>query len=284
MVKISGAANGASGDQADQHGLTVGSEHSVEFLLELLMVRSVNSAASALGEYVASHASAPPPPPPPSTAPSPPPPPSILDRQFVAMMNGRASELGLKSTRYTNPHGMDPEDTVDECEGNAFHKKDCQHFSTARDLARLAHHALALTGFAALVKKRDMTVGSAEKLNTNKFLRSESSSYYDSRVYGVKTGTTHRAGPCLVSAWKDRRRDVIIVVLGSTDSWYPKDGDPKYFKPLACAVDEEDVCEPDVAKSYVHVCEDRICKLWPGAMYDARYEDTQTLMKLVFGN
>jgi hypothetical protein len=24
--------------------------------------------------------------------------------------------------------------------------------------------------------------------------------------------------------------------------------------------------------------------LWPGAMYDARYEDTQTLMKLVFGN
>ena len=55
--------------------------------------------------------------------------------RFIALMNRTAVELGLKETHFVNPNGL-PADG---------------HHSSARDLARLTHHALALPAFAAYV-------------------------------------------------------------------------------------------------------------------------------------
>jgi D-alanyl-D-alanine carboxypeptidase (penicillin-binding protein 5/6) len=130
--------------------------------------------------------------------------------RFVAEMNRVAVELGLHETHFENPNGL-PGPT---------------HHSSARDLARLAHHALAEPAFAAVVSTRQhgctLVDGQGKRRNvvwknTNHLLDIEG---YD----GVKTGTTQAAGTCLVASGRRGRDHLIVVVLGgstSPDSRYP---------------------------------------------------------------
>lgn len=123
---------------------------------------------------------------------------------FVAAMNRKAEELGMKSTHFNNTHGLPSEG----------------HVTTARDLAKLAFAAYKQLGFRTLVStpQHGYTVDSAtgykrniEWHNTNQLLRIEG---YD----GIKTGTTNAAGSCLVSTAERDGHRLIIVVLGSTSS------------------------------------------------------------------
>jgi D-alanyl-D-alanine carboxypeptidase (penicillin-binding protein 5/6) len=130
--------------------------------------------------------------------------------RFVAEMNRVAEELGLHETHFDNPNGL-PTPT---------------HRSSARDLARLARHALAEPVFANVVStgRRGCTLvdrqGKTRKVvwtNTNHLLDIEG---YD----GVKTGTTQAAGTCLVASGRRGRDHLIVVVLGGSsapDSRYP---------------------------------------------------------------
>ena len=148
-------------------------------------------------------------------------------------MTKRAKLLNLKNTHFVNAHGRDPEDVTRHrkrktrrCTGNQFKKKACQHFSTAHDLARLTRYALKNPRFRALVSQRSFTVKRGKKVsryeNTNQLLGETIRGW---SVYGVKTGTTNRAGHCLVSAAKKGQRDVTIVVLRSTIQGQKKNGD-----------------------------------------------------------
>lgn len=123
---------------------------------------------------------------------------------FIAAMNRKAEEIGMKSTHFNNPHGL-PSDG---------------HQTTARDLAQLAYEAFKLPGFRELVAtpQRGYTVDSVTGYqrnivwrNTNQLLRTEG---YD----GIKTGTTNAAGSCLVSTAERDGHRLIIAVLGSTSS------------------------------------------------------------------
>jgi serine-type D-Ala-D-Ala carboxypeptidase (penicillin-binding protein 5/6) len=130
--------------------------------------------------------------------------------RFIAEMNRVADELGLHETHFENPNGL-PAPT---------------HRSSARDLAKLAHHAMAEPTFAAVVATRKhgyaLVNGDGNKrnvvwTNTNHLLDIEG---YD----GVKTGTTNAAGTCLVASGRRGSDHVIVVVLGgsnSPDSRYP---------------------------------------------------------------
>ncbi len=123
---------------------------------------------------------------------------------FVAAMNAEAARLGMSSTHYMNPHGLTHED----------------HLSTAADLAVLARTALQNPLFQHYVSTRryGVTVTGASGYernivweNTNQLLGIEG---YD----GVKTGTTDKAGACLVSTGSRNGRRLIMVVLGSAAS------------------------------------------------------------------
>ena len=130
--------------------------------------------------------------------------------RFIAEMNRVAAELGLHETHFENPNGL-PAPT---------------HRSSARDLARLARHALAEPAFAAVVSTRKhgctLVDGEGKRrnvvwTNTNHLLDTEG---YD----GVKTGTTQGAGTCLVASGRRGEDHLIVVVLGgssSPDSRYP---------------------------------------------------------------
>ena len=112
-------------------------------------------------------------------------------------MNAKANELGLKNTRFANPHGLDASG----------------HYSSARDLATLARDAMKNPEFCALVKTRSCTIpgptsGIVRTLtNTNLLLGK------DDWVTGVKTGFTDDAGFCLVASGTKNGVSVLSVVL-----------------------------------------------------------------------
>lgn len=116
---------------------------------------------------------------------------------FVARMNERAAELGLKDTHFDNPSGLDGE----------------THYTTAYELAKLAAAALQNETFAQVVASKSYTAGTRTMVNHNKMLR-----LYDGAV-GVKTGFTKTAGRCLVSAAQRDGRTVIAVTLNDGNDW-----------------------------------------------------------------
>ncbi|MCY2967559.1 MAG: serine hydrolase [Planctomycetota bacterium] len=121
--------------------------------------------------------------------------------RFVAEMNREAGRLGLKESRYLNPHGL----------------PQSKHTSSARDLARLTSAALRDDLFRKIVATREYTAevrspeGKARTVvwrNTNRLLGIEG-------YRGVKTGYTKAAGSCLVSTGIRGKDELIVVVLGS---------------------------------------------------------------------
>ncbi|MEV4439538.1 serine hydrolase [Streptomyces sp. NPDC049577] len=125
---------------------------------------------------------------------------------FIDKMNKRAAELGLKNTKYDSFDGISRA-------GN--------NYTTPRDSAKLARHALA-NGMFAVVAKTASTKQKAANVNrtyywdnTNKLLGS-----YKGAI-GIKTGTGTAAGPCLVFAAQRGKRTVVGVVLNDATNRYP---------------------------------------------------------------
>ncbi len=207
---VGGTCMNISGMSCPNGGLQVGERLSLRDLLYGVMLRSGNEAANTLAAFVSG---------------------SVSD--FVTLMNQRAEELGMEDTSFVTPHGRDPEDLFGSCDGDEFDEPQCAHYSTARDLARLASVALNVALFAQIVRTdgyftttRTTSAGVSRNgrlCTTNRLVRngatcSSSASAY-SGAYGVKTGTTGRAGSCLVSAARRSSwlgsKDVIAVVLGA---------------------------------------------------------------------
>ena len=158
--------------------LTAGEKFTLESLLQGALIKSGNDATVAIAEQVAGD-----------------------ERLFMDLANRKARTLGAVRTEFYNPHGLP-------------HPK---HVTTAYDLALIANYAMGNPVFAEMVKTRETSISSLNSRrkvnlkNTNKLL------WNDPRIIGVKTGTTDRAGKCLVTAAEHEGRILIGVVLKSGD-------------------------------------------------------------------
>ena len=214
--------------------LAAGDTISLRDLLNMALVASAGDAAVAVGTYIGERVylralqSRPP-----GLQTRAPAPLSARDA-FVARMNARAAELGLEDTSYVDITGRDPEDLNENgefpdqagCVGNEFDVAACAHYTTARDLASLARVALDRPLFAGIVRTTAGTTTTWTRpsgpdpdetvFTTNQLLPGQSRAYPG--TYGVKTGTTYRAGENLVSAATVGGEDVIAVALGSDAS------------------------------------------------------------------
>ncbi|MDQ9169174.1 D-alanyl-D-alanine carboxypeptidase family protein [Oxalobacteraceae bacterium R-40] len=148
---------------------------SINDLLYGLIVQSGNDAAVALAEAVAGS-----------------------EEAFAGLMNREAERMGLKSTRFANPHGLPSPN----------------NYSTARDLATLASRLINdHPDLYKIYSTKSFTYNKITQPNRNRLLWS------DPTVDGMKTGHTQAAGYCLVASAKrpngkgDRR--LISVVLGT---------------------------------------------------------------------
>ncbi|MEC4722644.1 D-alanyl-D-alanine carboxypeptidase family protein [Noviherbaspirillum sp. CPCC 100848] len=147
----------------------------VNDLLYGLIVQSGNDAAVALAEAI-----------------------SGSEDAFVTLMNREAERMGLKNTRFANPHGLPSPD----------------NFSTAQDLATLAGRMIAdHPDHYKIYSTRAFTYNKIKQANRNRLL------WLDPTVDGMKTGHTSGAGYCLISTAKrtngTSERRLISVILGT---------------------------------------------------------------------
>jgi D-alanyl-D-alanine carboxypeptidase (penicillin-binding protein 5/6) len=182
VATVSPAAAGQGGSRL---GLGAGDRLRVEDLLAAMLVRSANDACRALAEHEAGS-----------------------EASFVARMNRRAAELGLRDTRFANACGWDAKG----------------HYASASDLAVLAETALRVPTFAALVARPEArleTVDGRRQFvvhNTNVLLGRLRG------VTGVKSGFTRRAGPCLIALAERERVRVLAVLLNGSNRWWEAAG------------------------------------------------------------
>ncbi|HHT48476.1 MAG TPA: D-alanyl-D-alanine carboxypeptidase [Firmicutes bacterium] len=160
--------------------LKAGDQITLGELLEGVMLRSGNDGSVALAEHIAGSEPA-----------------------FAELMNRKAREIGALNTNFRNPHGLTAPN----------------HYTTAFDLALITRYGFGNPEFARIVGAREEAVEwyqgtkTRQVRNTNRLLWSLAG------ADGVKTGTTNKAGYCLVaSATRDGRR-FITVVLNSPDRW-----------------------------------------------------------------
>ena len=120
---------------------------------------------------------------------------------FVQEMNNKAAQLGATHTHFTNPHGL----------------PDANHYTTARDLAKMAAYGMKMTDFRSMVSHSEydmpyMNGGTKKCISTNHFLTNGFAG-----ANGIKTGTTNAGGACLVASATQDGRTVIAVILKSED-------------------------------------------------------------------
>lgn len=116
---------------------------------------------------------------------------------FVALMNETAAELGMEHSSFANPNGLDHED----------------HYSTARDMARLARAAVENETLVRIASTRTVHIGGRTMTNHNKLLSSMDG------CIGLKTGYTRAAGRTLVSCAERNGQRLVAVTLQDGNDW-----------------------------------------------------------------
>lgn len=122
---------------------------------------------------------------------------------FVALMNQKAAELGLKNTHYQNPVGLHDEN----------------NYTTVRDIYTLTKYALQNETFKTVCETHrypmPATNMSGERtLVTTNFLQDANTNYYYPYAKGVKTGYTDEAGRCLVSTASFGNYNYMCILMG----------------------------------------------------------------------
>jgi serine-type D-Ala-D-Ala carboxypeptidase (penicillin-binding protein 5/6) len=172
--------------EESQVGLMEGDRLTVRDLLHGMLIPSGNDATLALARYVGASALG-------DGASS-----EQAVAKFVSMMNDKAAELGATASHFANPTGIDQDG----------------HVMSARDVATLTKAALQNPLFAEIVAKPEAVLSSKlvpdgyRVTTTNQLLA-------EGVVTGVKTGTTAKAGGCLVTSFAVGPNEIVAVVLGS---------------------------------------------------------------------
>jgi serine-type D-Ala-D-Ala endopeptidase (penicillin-binding protein 7) len=121
--------------------------------------------------------------------------------QFVERMNQKAIELGLQSTSFADPSGLNPENV-----------------SSAYDLSRLISLAAADERIAPIMRTAEYKISTSRRTvtihNTNRLLLGG-----EVDVMGGKTGFITKAGYCLATLLRlPQGNQVAVVVLGANSN------------------------------------------------------------------
>ena len=168
VVTVPAIAAGVGGSSI---ALRAGERVIVRDLVEATLIQSANDAAWALAAH-AGGGSVP---------------------RFVALMNRKARELGLRETHFVRPDGLDVPG----------------HVSSARDVTKLARVAMHHPVVRAIVRRRSDVAAGRQLYTWNDLLRTFPG------VIGVKTGHTPAAGWSQVAAARRTGFTIYVTILGS---------------------------------------------------------------------
>ena len=174
------ASEAAAAKGGSQIYLKAGETMSVSDMLKSIAVSSANDCACAMAEHIAGS-----------------------EEAFVAQMNRKAAELGMKDTHFVNCTGLDDGENAAE------------HRTSAYDIALMSRELLKnhpdIKKFTTIWMDtvRNGTFGLS---NTNKLVR-----FYQGAT-GLKTGFTSGAGYCLSATAQRDGMELIAVVMGADTS------------------------------------------------------------------
>lgn len=148
-------------------------------LLQILLVKSMNDVARCLARDNAGSLEA-----------------------FAAKMNGKAAQLGMRTSHFINPNGLPMPG----------------QYSSARDMSKVALAAYSNRTIRSIVCQRSVTW----RYNDGRVRTFDSTNLVLRKwplCNGMKTGYTEAAGHCLIASASYRGRDIITVVLGDKKVW-----------------------------------------------------------------
>lgn len=173
-------------EQENEAGhLKVGEFFTVRNLLYPLLMESSNDAAYALAEIIGQKA-------------------------FIDLMNLEAKNLALNNTYFSNPTGLDPNNSQEQI-----------NYSTVKDLVKLTSHLIKehpfiweILSLPELDFYTEDGVFHHKIINTNELLKE-----FPAIIVGGKTGETPKAKGCLILVTKSptNKGYLINIVLGSDD-------------------------------------------------------------------
>lgn len=163
-------------------GLVSGESIDMENALYAILLASANEVSNAVAEHIGGTA-----------------------ENFVAMMNQKAADLGCVNTHFVNPHGLDHE----------------EHYSCPYDLALIARQAMEYTTFRRVSGSYNHKIPETNKnehrwiSNTHPMIKKNV--IYDG-VFAGKTGSTSKAGSCLVTCAERDGMTLICVIMKAPNS------------------------------------------------------------------
>lgn len=162
--------------------LEPGETQTVDTLIKCISVASANDACVSMAEYICGN-----------------------EEEFVAKMNKRAKNLGMKNTHFVNCNGLDADG----------------HLTTARDIALMSKELIItypqifdycniwMENITHKTQKGESEFGLT---NTNKLIRQ-----YEYAT-GLKTGSTGKAKFCVSATGRKDDIDLIAVIMAADDS------------------------------------------------------------------
>lgn len=163
-------------------GLVAGESIDMENALYAILLASANEVSYAVAEHIGGSAD-----------------------YFVSLMNKRAKDLGCINTNFVNPHGLDHE----------------EHYSCPYDLALIARKAIEYTTFRRVSGSYNHKIPATNKneerwiSNTHPFIKKNV--VYDG-VFAGKTGSTSKAGNCLVTCAERNGMTLICAIMKAPNS------------------------------------------------------------------
>ena len=182
VVTCSKASVESIGWDSSRIGLVAGESIDMENALYAILLASANEVSYAVAEHIGGTA-----------------------EYFVSLMNERAKDLGCVNTSFVNPHGLDHE----------------EHYSCPYDLALIAKKAIEYTTFRRVSGSYNHKIPETNKnehrwiSNTHPFIKKNV--VYEG-VFAGKTGSTSKAGNCLVTCAEQNGMTLICVIMKAPNS------------------------------------------------------------------
>lgn len=118
---------------------------------------------------------------------------------FVELMNQKAQELGMTSTHFSNPIGMDDD-----------------NYSTVKDIAILLKYALKNETFYQIFTTKEYKTTNNILLESTLIEKSQPYGIDVTNILGSKTGFTDEAGNCLASISKINKVKYLLITTNAS--------------------------------------------------------------------
>ncbi len=183
LVTVSYNASHIMESGAKKCGFEEGDQISMKDLLYSFLVYSGNDAGIAIAEHI-----------------------SGSESKFATLMNEKAIELGAIDSHFVNAHGLHSD----------------EHYTTAYDMYLIFNECIKNKTFVDMINTVRYTANYKNAIgekkqktfdNTNRYLLGMEKAPEDITVIGGKTGTTQKAGSCLVLYSKDKKQHQYISVV-----------------------------------------------------------------------